>query len=130
MLLISPDVLAYYRGQKSGRLLFSFDEGDIECTRIYKDIVKLEIEIGKIIGVHIPWKELKDAYEIPECINRYTVFFLRNSLTIGTINNPTYEELTEFYQKCNDNNYGQLYGFLIREHYKESDNYYSLKYQS
>lgn len=115
-------LVKFYRASKRGRLLFSFYEGDETCKRIEKDIIKLGEKFDEEIGLRVSWEDLQSFFELPECIKLHTVFYMRYSLTIGTIHNPTADELLHFYLACD--NIRPLSKYTLDKFYVTSNKYY------
>lgn len=103
MLDIKAKNIPLHKKSDMPNILFSWIEGDKFCDKIKENIQILEEFYSKemdIMVIRVKWEELISLYEIPYHITPYTVFYLRFGYTIGNIENPTFEILTDFFVEC------------------------------
>lgn len=113
-----------YRGFHSEKLLYSWQDGDLTCENIEVYIQTLETNYRRKLGLRVKWQDLKSFFVLPDCIKIHTVFYIRDSLTIGTITNPSFDELKYFFDECNKIELANYYTVTVRQFYDFSKKYY------
>lgn len=105
MITIDAKNVYYFRGDKTEFLLLCWEDNNIDCWKNRHNMIKLAQEDPSVDYARVMMDDLKSTYHIPESIKVNTIFSIHSKKDVsvfvaGTIYNPNYEELKNFYYKC------------------------------
>lgn len=103
MIDVHAEKISFFsRCRKPQILICWWDSG--QSIIIKENVLKLEKENKSEMGLRILrvcWDDLIKQYNPPPHISPSTIFYMREGFTVGTIENPDYETLKNFYLYCN-----------------------------
>lgn len=113
-----------YRGYHEERLIYSWKNGDEICQNIGIHIQKLERHFRTYLSLRVEWDDLRSYFILPDCITMHTVFYIRDSLTMGTITDTSFEELKYFFDECNKVELVNYFTETLQPFYRASEKYF------
>lgn len=89
----------YYRASKE-YLVFFYVEHDSICSKMEENITTMETKMIQLQGLKVKWWEFQSIYEVPCYVKVYTLFYMNDSQSVGTIYKPNLDQLEQFCKMC------------------------------